>query len=188
MSVISRKVVVLVASHDTQNFLKSYADAQGFDLNADYDGNPRSAERFDFHVTLVASANEVFVPETQHVIEPVELTAEGFDVLGKDRQVPVLKLKASTELQVMRQFFVDTYGIEPTFADYKPHVTLSYAWSGTPALEDLDLPTVPLVFDQLRVKSLDAPKATGRLWSDDRTTFIDFDTKTFHLGAHGVYR
>ena len=154
---------MLVASHDTNNGLRSWAERQGFDLGSDFDGNPRPVDKFDFHITLVASANAVFVPETQHMIEPVEASAVGFDVLGKDREVPVLKLEPSAALVAMREFFIETYGIEPTFADYKPHVSLSYAWDGEPALEDLELPDVPLVFDQLRVKPLDAPaqKAAG---------------------------
>lgn len=164
MDQISRKIVVLVASHDTQAGLRAWATAAGFNLATDYDGNPRAAERFDFHVTLVASKNEVFVPETQHVISPIGLDAVGFDVLGVDRQVPVLKLSPSLRLATMRQFFVETYGIEPTFADYKPHVSLAYAWAGTPALDDIDLPDVPLVFDQLRVKTLSPAPAKGIDW------------------------
>lgn len=162
MSQISRKVVVLLASHDTQNGLQAWAKGQGFDLTLSYGGALQAAEDFDFHTTLVASANEVFVPETQHVIEPVEIDAVGFDVLGVDRRVPALKLAPSPDLALMRAFFVETYGIEPTFADFKPHVSLSYAWAGDPALEGLALPTFPLVFDQLRVKTLKAPaKAAG---------------------------
>ena len=149
---MSRVVIALIASHDTQNMMRSWATAAGFNLSTDYDGNPREADRFDFHVTLVASANDVFVPETQHMIRPIGLDGIGFDVLGVDRQVPVLKMAESARLLAMRQFFVETYGIEPTFADYKPHVSLSYAWTGAPALEDLAPPDEPLFFDQLRVK------------------------------------
>jgi hypothetical protein len=149
---------VLLASDDTDAALRAWATAQGFDLGTDYDGNPRPADRFDFHVTLVASANEVFVPETQHMIRPVGLDAEGFGVLGADRRVPVLKLTPSARLTAMRAFFVETYGLKPTFAEFRPHVSLSYVWPGTPELDDLELPDVDLVFDQLRVKTLGGPK------------------------------
>jgi hypothetical protein len=54
----------------------------------------------------------------------------------------------------MREFFVTLYGIQPTFAEFKPHVSLSYSWNGSPALDDLELPSVPLLFDQMKVKAL----------------------------------
>lgn len=182
MSQVSRKVVVLIASHDTQAALRAFAEQAGFDLGTDYDGNSRDADRFDFHVTLVASANEVFVPETQHMIVPVEVRAIGFDVLGTDRQVPVLKIDVSEQLVAMREFFVATYGIEPTFADYKPHVSLSYAWSGTPDLSELEVPDIPLTFDQIRVKTLGGQKPEKA----SRPPLIA--AKVWVRGAHGLYR
>jgi hypothetical protein len=176
---IARKVVVLIASHDTQAGLKAWAEEQGFDLATDYDGNPRPADRFDFHVTLVASKNEVFVPDTQHMIKPVGLDALGFAELGVDRRVPVLKMTPSARLIAMRAFFVETYGLEPTFADYKPHVSLSYAWDGSsPDLGEVEMPDVPLVFDQLRVKSLSPPAKSldwtqiGRQMADLRRLIV----------------
>ncbi len=164
MSAFSRKVIVLVADHDTQNGLQAWAKRQGFDLTLSYSGNQQAAEDFDFHTTLVASANEVFVPETQHVIDPVRVEPAGFDVLGADRRVPALKLAPSPKLEGMREFFVGTYGIQPTFADFKPHVSLSYAWAGVPDLAALPVPDFPLIFDQLRVKTLGAAKAVGAHW------------------------
>lgn len=165
MSPVGRKVIVLLASSETNAGMRAWAQARGFDLARDYDGNPRPADRFDFHVTLVASANEVFVPETQHVIRPIGIDPEGFDVLGVDRKVPVLKMVPSARLAAMRAFFVDVYGIEPTFAEYRPHVSLSYSWDGLPDLEGLELPDMPLVFDQLRVKTLSPPAAKSIDWS-----------------------
>lgn len=161
MSTVGRKVVCLCADHDTQNMLRAFAIDAGFNIATDYDGNPRNADAFDFHVTLVASANEVGLADTQHMIKPVTAQAIGFDVLGVDRRVPVLKLAASDRLSAMRAHFVDTYGIEPTFAEYKPHVSLAYAWDGKPALEDLALPERPLVFNQLKIAVLKPAPAKG---------------------------
>lgn len=85
---VARKVAVLIASHDTQAGLKAWAEASGFDLATDYDGNPREADRFDFHVTLLASSNEVGTPETQHMIRPVGVDGAGFGVLGVESEAP----------------------------------------------------------------------------------------------------
>lgn len=176
---MSRKVVALIASHDTQNGLRAWAQRVGFDLSSSYGGERRDPDRFDFHVTLVSSANPVSMAETQHVVAPVTLAAVGFDVLGVDRQVPALKIAPSETLATARAFFVGMYAIEPTFAEFKPHVSLSYAWDGTPALAALALPDMPLVFDQLRVKSLDdLPEKSRRpLMLAKRAP-----------GAHGLYR
>jgi hypothetical protein len=143
------RIVMLVADHDTQAALSAWAQAQGFDLTQAYGGRPITADMFDFHITLLASANDVAIPVTDHRIEPVQADATGFLALGPEADTPALALSSDGPLADLRAHFLDTYGAEPTYADFKPHISLSYAWSGEPALDDLPLPDFALVFDRL---------------------------------------
>lgn len=153
----ARRIVMLRASWETQEKLREWAKAEGFDLGWSYSGWPQSSWDFDFHVTVVASSNEVRVPDGVRSIDPLTLTVSGYDVLGVDRRIPVLKLDANKTLSAIREFFVATYGVQPTFADFRPHVSLSYKWDGDPRIDGLApaLPPFPLVFDMLMVSTID---------------------------------
>ena len=153
----ARRIVMLRASWETQEKLREWAKTEGFDLGWSYSGWPQSSWDFDFHVTVVASSNEVRVPDGVRSIDPLTLVVSGYDVLGVDRRIPVLKLDANKTLSAIREFFVATHGMQPTFADFKPHVSLSYKWGGEPPVYGLApaLPAFPLVFDMLMVSTID---------------------------------
>jgi hypothetical protein len=148
------RIVLLYADHDTQNALTAWAEAAGFDVGGD---NPH--EGLAFHVTLLATANDVAIPLTDQMIEPVTATARYFEAMGQDADTPALMLETDDQMLAdLRGFYVHAYGAEPTF-DFRPHVSLSYAWQGVPALEDLEPPDFPLVFDRLVVDVFDNTKA-----------------------------
>jgi hypothetical protein len=152
------RIVMLVADHDTQNALAAWARARGFDLSDD------GARELAFHVTLLATANDVAIPLTDHLIEPVVAHMTDFAVLGRDNDVPVMLL-APDGLAEMREHFIATYGAEPTWPEFKPHVSLSYNWDGDPETDPRDTDPIdwPLVFDRLVVKPFDPnpPKSRG---------------------------
>jgi len=160
-------IAMLIASHDTQNALRSYAIRAGFDID---DG-------FPFHVTLLATANPISAPETDHQIAPVAVEPDGFEALGADGDVPVLRVTSEGALDLAREFFVEVYGAEPTFADFKPHISLSYDWQDGPELEELDAPDFPLIFDRLVVTEF-KPEQKSLIFPRPRSVF----------GAHWVYR
>lgn len=155
----ARRVIVLRASWETQEKLREWAKEAGFDLAWSYSGWPQSSWSFDFHVTLVASANQVRIPDEVRIVDPLTVEAVGYDVLGQDRKVPVLKLEPNKTLIAMREFFITAYGVEPTFADFKPHISLSYKWDGEPDIVQSmpAMPAFPLVFDLLMVATIDEP-------------------------------
>lgn len=157
-----RRVVMLEATWETQKALHEWAESLGFNLAWSHSGWPQRSRDFGFHVTVVATANPVSIPVTWRSIEPLTLVPTGFEVLGDD--TPTLRLEAHNDLEAMRAFFVETFGAQPTYPDFKPHVSLSYRWSGSPSLEGLPLPPFPLDFDALIVAELEeavAPAKTG---------------------------
>lgn len=179
MDGMSPKIAMLAASHDTQNALRAWAERAGFDLTRAWGDRVITSDQFDFHVTLLATKNPVFIPETDHQIEPIEVEPIGFAALGPDADTPVLSLDASGALALAREFFVETYGAEPTFEDFKPHISLSYNWNGDPALDqdEFELPDFPLTFDRLIVKPFE-PEQKALIISQRRTV----------PGAHGLYK
>lgn len=168
-----RRIAMLWASHETQLALREWAIAQGFDLAWSHSGWPQTTWDFGFHVTLIATENDVLIPEGTRWIEPVTVEPVGFEVLGDDDRVPVLRLAAHDALTAMRQFFIEKFEARPTFADFKPHVSLSYRWNGEPALSDLAPPHFPLVFDHLVIAQIDPkPKVKDASMSDFKSVVL----------------
>lgn len=157
----SRRVMSLHADQQTQERMLAWAQDAGFDLGWNYDGWPIAEDCFRFHVTLLATENEVEVEDRWQSIGPLTVAATGFEVLGADRRVPVLRLADNAKLSAMRQFFIDAFGAVPTYPEFTPHVTLSYKWPGAPDISRLQLPTFPLTFDYLVVAVLEG-KTTSK--------------------------
>lgn len=151
----ARRVVSLHADEATQEKLRQWCIDAGFDLGWNYDGWPIDPDYFRFHVTLLATKNEVEIEDRWQPIGPLTVSPAGFAVLGADRRVPVLTLEQHPKLTAMRQFFIDAFGAEPTFPEYQPHISLSYKWDGAPDLSKVSPPTFPLVFDALVVAVLE---------------------------------
>lgn len=166
-----RRIAVLRATWETQQVLQEWAKTNGFDLGWSFSGWPQRASEFDFHVTLIATENGVAIPEGARWVEPVTVEIEGFEVLGDN--VPVMKLKQHHALSAMRSFFMTAFGAKPMFADYRPHISLSYRWDGDPDLSSLAPPIEPLVFDHLIIGGLaDKPKAKDAAMPDYRSVLI----------------
>lgn len=154
-----RRIISLEVNWETQNALREWAQAAGFDLGWSFDGWPQASDYFDFHLTVIASTNKLDLPLGSRRIDKHELRATGFEVLGDN--TPTLRIEADDWLKNMREFAL-SLGIDPTYPEFKPHVSLSYRWSGTPALETLPLPPFPLVFDWLVVAEVvDGPAKTA---------------------------
>jgi len=151
----AQRIVMLFADAETQAALEDWAVAQGFDLSRSHGGSTLGAGEFDFHCTLFTTANEIRLPVGEWVIDPVMLYATGLDVLGKDDDTPVLLVDVSADLVEDRDDILEETGGEPTFDKWLPHVSLSYAWDGTPALNDLEPPDFPLTFDTIVVRAFE---------------------------------
>ena len=169
----SPKIVMLHASADTQRALRGWAVAHGFDISRSHGGDVQHVEDFGFHVTVVATNNPVTLPTGEHDIAPTPVRAVGFDKLGADKDVPALALPTDGALGDMRRHFVNTYGSVPTYPEFKPHLSLSYAWSGLPALDALAVPDFDLVFDRIVVSDMKPKPAPVTQRTDGVTTSND---------------
>lgn len=152
------KVVMLYASPTTNRLMREWAINAGFDLTKSYGGRDLAPEEFDFHLTLFATEAPITLPTGSHEIPAVTLSVPtGFAMLGKDANIPALSFGIDAALERMRGHYVQTYKARPTFPDFKPHISVSYAWAGLPDLASVALPSFPIILDRIVVDDL-APK------------------------------
>lgn len=153
----ARRVVMLRANWETQDKLREWAKGEGFDLAWSHSGWPQHSSDFDFHITIVASENAVRIEDGVRLIDPVTVKPTGYEVLGVS--TPAIVIEPNERLSAIRDFFVSTFGVKPTYPDFKPHISLSYKWTGEPDVVQTTpaLPNFPLVFDLLMVAQ-DEPK------------------------------
>lgn len=167
----ARKVVVLVADDETQSQMRRWCEANGFDLAASFGGEPRPASEFEFHLTLFATVGPSTLADQDLEIEYAYAVPEGFEALGPDKDTPTLRVAdPDDDLQLLRSEWLAAAEADPTYAEFKPHVSLSYAWSGTPALDALPLPPFVLAFDRLEVRTLQEQKALAEPQARTRAT------------------
>ena len=148
----SRKYVCLNLSDKSQKDLRHWAQSKGFDLSKDYDGKTIAPEKFDFHVTVYFTTNEIYYKDATIQITPTELKILGFDLFGQNKDTPVAKLLAQHLLQYRDMF--KSQGFKDFYPTWKPHVSLSYNWKGTPDIKNLEYDGPPLFVDSIRIEPL----------------------------------
>lgn len=120
-----KKFVCLYFDEKTNQALRKYAQSNGFNIGIDYSGNKIDPSQFDFHITVYFTWNKVKTQVQKITFEPFEVTAKSLQLLGKDKDVPVLRIQSDDNLKRIRQYFTDN-GFKDTWPSWKPHVSLSY--------------------------------------------------------------
>jgi hypothetical protein len=132
----TKKYIEVQYNPVTQGYLREYCLDNDFDLSTRFDGTDQTAQAFDFHTTVWYTSNSVVMPTYSQDIAINDIVPNGFALFGPDENILVLEID-SAEIRAMRDMLGDKYGLEDEWPDYRPHITLSYAFSG-------DLPTVDL--------------------------------------------
>lgn len=149
---LKSKYVAIIYDADTQEKLRNYCDKNGFDLSKDYDGNEQNPEDWEFHTTI-------FYTTSKHDLENREIPVEGsksvepisFEMLGHNNDIPVIKVM-SDDIKELRNFYENEYGMEDEWPDWKPHISLTYNYSGTDISDTIELPDFSLMFDKIVIK------------------------------------
>jgi len=151
----ARKFVGLFFTPESQNELRDWAVENGFDLTKSYSGLDQSVDDFDFHTTIFFTTSEHDTPTGILEIEPFELKFNKFELLGKDRNIPVLKIDTdNVPLMRLRKRF-EELGYKDEWPEYKPHISLSYNYNGTPNLSRLELPNMRVIANSIRISDQD---------------------------------
>lgn len=148
----SKKFVGLFFSEESQDNLREWALANGFDLTSKFNGDTQLPGDFDFHTTIFFTTSEHDTKNGDFDIVPFNLDFSSFELLGLEKNIPVIKINTeNAPLQKIRQMFVDQ-GYKDAWPAYKPHISLSYKYSGEPDLTKLLLPKIKVTANMIRVK------------------------------------
>lgn len=144
-----KKYVCLRFTEESSQKLMQYALVNGFDLTVDYDGNKQSAEKYDFHITVFYTTSTHYVTNQVVSIKPFKVNYDKLDLLGENKDVPVIKLKNSGQLKKIRELF-EQQGFQDSWPNYLPHISMSYNKRHYD-LSEMELPDFEVYVDSLSI-------------------------------------
>lgn len=149
--VSKKKFVGLFFNDETNKLLRKWALDQGFDLASNFSGQKIPVDDFDFHTTIFFTTSRHSTTTGEFIIPSFQLQIDHFELLGEDHNIPVAKINPdNSQLQLIRHRFVDI-GYRDAWPDFKPHISLSYNYNGTPDIASLTVPDFPIVVSNLKV-------------------------------------
>ncbi len=135
-----KKYVCVRFDEHTNNNLRAFALENGFDTPSD----------FDFHTTIFYTDNEILM-EDQEIDIREENNIIGMELFGMENDIPVLTL--GNGFSSIREKF-EKAGFRES-RDYRPHISLTYNWSGKPDVNKVDVPKFKIIATKLIVESQD---------------------------------
>ncbi len=148
-----RKYIAVQYDNTTSKKLRNWASANGFDLSAKFSGEKQDPKEFDFHTTVFYSSNEANLEDGLYTVQKTPVEIVGFDMLGVEKNVPVLKV-TGLDLLLIRKFYAEKYKLVDEWPEYKPHVSLSYATDNLPDTDSLLLPDFVLYYDKVKIRDI----------------------------------
>lgn len=148
----NKKYIALQISDESQQKLRQWCLANSFNIAKSFSGNEIDPESFDFHITIFYSDNKAYVPTGTFKIDPLKITFKRMELLGMEKNVPVLLVDKSKELANIRRIYEAT-GLEDSWPTYKPHLSVSYSWNGKPSIQNLKLPDFEVTADKIKVEN-----------------------------------
>ena len=147
----THRYVAVQYDQATQKKLREWALENGFDLTVDFDGTEQSFNQFDFHTTIFFTTTKHTSPRfgLYDVVVPNTARVTGYEILGKERQIPTLRVESDGILKLRKYFEKEGYNDE--WPEYKPHITVSYAQT-FPDMSKIKLPDFELTFDKYKIQ------------------------------------
>jgi hypothetical protein len=145
-----KKYIEVQYTEESQDYLRKYCVDNGFDLSVSFSGVDQPIQAYDFHTTVWYTSNKASVANGTQEVQISDITPKGFALFGEDENILVLEIE-SPDLSTIRTTMGTQYELEDEWPEYRPHITMSYTYSGE--LPDIDLPDgEQLVADTLNVK------------------------------------
>lgn len=146
-----RKFVGVDLAPITAAQLRAWCRFNGFDNTKSYSGKEIKPHQFNFHTT-------VFYTETYHDtqtgewrIEPFDLIPIGFEMLGEEKNVPVILVDPETPMLRYMRGQYEQMGFKDKWPSYKPHISLSYSGGSTVGLS---LPDFALKVNRVKITNV----------------------------------
>jgi hypothetical protein len=126
--------------------------SNGFNITSSFSGEKIDAAKFDFHITVFYSDNKKYVANGSFPIEPIPLKFKKMELLGAEKNVPTILIDKTNELVNIRKLY-ETTGLKDSWPEWKPHLSVSYSYSGKPVIADVKLPDFEVMVDTVIVKT-----------------------------------
>lgn len=147
----NKKFVGLFFTRESEEALRDWAMSVGFDLTTKFNGSKQDYTEFDFHTTVFFTTSEHDNKNGSFELDPFELQFDHFELLGVEKNIPVIKLSTdNVPLMNLRKRFEDM-GYQDAWPAYKPHISLSYNYNGTPDISKLMLPSVKVFANKIKI-------------------------------------
>jgi hypothetical protein len=145
-----KKYVSIEYDDETQSNLRQRCNENGFDLTWKFNGERQAVEDYNFH-TIIFYTKSLHAPGS--IYEPVygENRATMWELLGKDKEIPTVRVFGPELMKLRRKFYDKGYRDE--WPKYRPHISISYS-PIVPVVNTIPLPAFPLRFDRLKIKDL----------------------------------
>jgi 2'-5' RNA ligase len=152
---LKRKYVAAIYDEPSQDRLREWSQNNGFDLSFGYGGKPQDPKEFDFHTTIFYTSNvmEDLPDEPGYkLIESYSVTPMSFDLLGEEKNIPVIKLAPEGMIVDLRKTY-EKIGMKDQWPEYLPHISLSYVRKDY-NLDNISLPAFPITFNRVKVEDI----------------------------------
>jgi hypothetical protein len=146
-----KKYIEIQYSPTAQGYLREYCIDNDFNLSTRFNGDDQPVQAFDFHSTVWFTTNSVVMSNYSQDVEINDIEPKGFALFGPDENILVLEID-SAEIRSIRDTLGEQYGLEDEWPEYRPHITLSYAFAGD-AIPTVSMPDGEMITgDELHVK------------------------------------
>lgn len=154
LGTFKKKFICLKFTPETNRKLMEYALDNGFNLTTSYDGSQQPASDFDFHITIFYTSSTHNTSENNIKIEPFKIKLTKPMLLGKEKNIPVLGVRITSDIRKIRNLF-EQQGYRDMWPTYKPHISLSYERK-LYNLDGLKLPDFDIIAEELEIKNQSA--------------------------------
>lgn len=142
-----KKFVGLFLCDESQRLMSEWCKLNNFDISISYSGV--KTNKFDFHLTVFYTNNEVIANNGIIKIKKLPIFFEKYEMLGKENNIPVIKIKPSDMLLKIRKLF-ENKGFEDEWPSWKPHISLSYNFNGS--IIGMPLPNFKIYVDKIIIE------------------------------------
>jgi len=151
LSKFNKKYVCVSFTDETNKSLREYALKNGFDLSVKYNDEKQDPNDFKFHMTIIYTSNRLNAPNGNIEISNFNVQPNKLELLGENKNIPVIKIKLDNKLKEIREFFTEL-GFKDNWPSYKPHISLSYKRQ-LYDLSKIELPDFPIEINSLTIKN-----------------------------------
>lgn len=143
----NKKFVGLFLCKESQRLMSEWCKLNNFDITKNYSGEPTN--NFEFHLTVFYTNNEVMAKNEIMNIKKIPIFFDEYDMLGKEKNIPVIKIQPTNVLLKIRKLF-ENHGFKDEWPSWKPHISLSYNFNGS--IKGIPLPNFKIYADTIKIE------------------------------------